>query len=181
MTFKQRYTAGCIFLTITITLQAQTLSKSIKDDRRKSLFESVKPPVNLRDPNMKRPGKTSVPVENNDHTEGLKPYTSGNGGAEFEDKYQVNKNTTTFTEEQLFKVSAGQEVKAMLIDGKMRLIPVKEYERILDKLSLRHKLEGVMLRMEVGGLNLSGYKKKKISKKAKKILQEVYGMKVEDE
>nr|WP_297161587.1 hypothetical protein [uncultured Dysgonomonas sp.] len=42
-------------------------------------------------------------------------------------------------------------------------------------------MQGVMINATVGGFNFSGWEKKKLSKKSKEILQNLYGIQVQEE
>lgn len=158
------------------TVSAQDgIRRAIRDDRKSMILESVKPSQYINDP---KGSSIKVTLEN---TPDLNIKLSRkDGGAFFDDKYMVDSKLMNLSDKDFFKINPGQEIKAVMIDGKIRLIPVKDSDRILDHLSQRDQLEGVMLRQEIGGLNLSGWKKKKTSEKAKKLLKDEFGIVVED-
>ena len=71
--------------------------------------------------------------------------------------------------------------KTVFNGGKAYLIPVKDSDRQLDKLSQKDRMQGVMINATVGGFNFSGWEKKKLSKKSKEVLQNLYGIQVQEE
>jgi hypothetical protein len=175
--FKAGFISSILILSI-YGAEAQSFRQSIQDDRKKMLLDQVKPPkTNLSAP---LPSK-----QNSDIPTDRKKYLGMpgglTGGAMFEDKYTISPHVSSFDIKQLVKPKFGEETKVMLVNGKFTIVPVKEYEHILDKLSQKHRLQGIMISTGFGGLNLSGYNKKKLSEKSKTILKTVFGMEVEDD
>lgn len=184
MYIRQRYIIGSIFLIITASAQSQSIRNHIKDDRQKSLLEQIKP---------SRVSPLHTPVQSD--ADAYKSYKDLNTDTESRRKHGID----TLSYVKSIDVSPylknigsdiivdvgpepGSPIKTMVVDGKTKIVPVADYEleQKLDQLSQRHRLQGAMINYGIGGLNLSGFKKKKMSKKAKDILEQVFGMQVEE-
>lgn len=172
------YFISSILLITIYNVQAQSLSRAIRDDRRKTILDQVKPPTTELSPLLRHKETVNIPTDRKKYLgmpEGL------TGGAMFDDKYKISSDLTSIDIKELVKPKFGEPTKVMLINGKFTIVPVKEYEYILDKMSQKHRLQGIMATTTIGGLNLSGYNKKKLSEKSKMILRTVFGMEVEDD
>jgi len=179
MRINRRYILGTIFCIVTISLQAQSIRGMVNDGRKRNLLEGIKPPRTIPNPNL---GKQSHVESNNkpDH-ESLRKEYLGTDKMILMNEYEVNPALLNIDSKQLLKVEFGTPVKTISEGGKMRLTPVKDYEYKLDEISQKHRLQGLKITHTIGGLNLSGFKKKKLSKKSKDILENVFNMKVEEE
>lgn len=159
-----------IFFVLSDTLQAQSIS--FGEDRKKILLEGIKPPeTNSR---FKYNESKSDKINNDDLLKMSKKYKSG--GAEFDNKYDLKAFELSLQNLNLFKIDTPTETKMIFTNGKIHQIPVKSSDYQLDKLSQKHRMQGLMLNQTMGGLNLSGWKKKRLSKKSKEILFKVYGI-----
>lgn len=169
------------FTTITfllISVSIQTQSFSIGDDRKKHLLQEIKPTQNQLTPSFNE-YKSSRAIRNDDLSGIKKNYQPDS--VQSDNKYNTEALMSSMKNIDLFKIENGTETKVVISGGKKYLIPVKESDHIHDKLSQRQRLQGIMLNVTTGGLNLSGWKKKKLSKKTKAILQNVYKMEVESD
>ena len=166
---------GVSFLEIWTVSAQDAVRRAVRDDRKSMMMESVKPSMKINDPKI---SKTTISIDNTPDLH-IK-LSKRDGGASFGEIAYIDTILSKVSDKELFIVEPGTEVRAVMIGGKMRLIPVKDSDRLLDLLSQRDQLEGPMVRQEIGGLNLSGWKKKKTSEKAKKILKEEFGVVVKD-
>lgn len=161
-------------------MQAQSIGNLVKDERKRTLLEGIRP---ARIPDQRAPHRQSMTDTS---------YVSNiidiqrRGKAGMIDSLSIVKNFDvspylTIPNELILKIEPGTPTKTMLIDGKFKTIPVNyELEQKLDQMSQRHRLQGATITTGMGGLNLSGFKEKKMSKKAKDILEQVFGIKVEE-
>lgn len=180
MNIKQLYIVGGILLVTTVPMQAQSIGNFIKDERKKTLLEGVRP---ARIPNQTAPHRQSMTDTSyvNNIIDIQRRRKEG-----MIDSLNIVKNFDvspylTIPKELILKIEPGTPTKTMLIDGKFKTVPVNyELEQKLDEMSQRHRLQGVSISTGMGGLNLSGFKEKKMSKKAKDILEQVFGIIVEE-
>lgn len=160
-------------------------SYSLEDERKKNLLKQVKPPVGIIDQNLstdKPIGKVvgDDKVVNKDNIQS-KLLLYRNGGSQFEDKLSVERLKTSVSDADLLKIRQGANVKSVVRNRKLGLEGKKDDEFIHDQLSQRQRLQGLMLNVSSGGLNLSGWKeKKKMSAKSKAILIHVLGETVDE-
>lgn len=179
MDVKQRYIASSIFLTLVFSIHAQSIRELVKDERKRSILENVKPSHIISRPISKQTEIKSQTFDNDPDTERRAKY----GIDQFTEvkNLEVSPYLLDIPKEQILKIEHGTATKTFLVNGKFMTIPVNyEHEQRLDQMSQRHRLQGLMITTGAMGVNLSGYKKKKISKKAKNILENVFGMKVEE-
>lgn len=160
---------GAMLIVFSVSVQAQSISSSlkssIKDDIRKDLLKQVKPATITPNAGMRQSTTKSKAIHNDNLFEYNKIVT-GSGGIEFEDKYTVDalkkslKNTST----PLNKLPDGYVVPVFTGGQWIFANPVA-------------RVDGLVI---PSGLDLSGGGKKKMSNKAKHILEHVFGMKVEE-
>lgn len=165
MDLRPKYVTSCIFLVVSISIQAQSLRSSIKDDIKKDLLKQIKPTLSSPGSTMEQSPMNSKAIQEDNLLEFYKKYKSGSGGAEFESKYQINPNLTTYN---------GKEPINKLPDG--YAVPVfHNGQWILANPNTR--VDGLVV---PSGLDLSGGGKKKLSKKSRDILINVLGMTIEE-
>ncbi|HCO67089.1 MAG TPA: hypothetical protein DIT04_04925 [Dysgonomonas sp.] len=181
MNVKQRYIVSSIFIIITASSQAQSIRELVKDDRRKSILQDIKPsgvvtPPRIVDQSEMTPEKMDKILDRDTKSR------YGIDELRTVKELEVSPYLLNIPEEDLLKVEPGTPFKTLLVNGKFKNIPIKNYEaeQKLDQMSQRHRLQGLMISTGVGGLNLSGFKEKKMSKKAKNILEHVFGMQIEE-
>lgn len=165
------------FCIITISIQAQSLS--INDDRKRFLLEDIKPPQTKSKLLLEQDKSSSKAISNEDLLGVSKKYKSG--GEKFDDKYDTKALELTLKGFNFLENDSCTSTKTVLNGGKAYLIPVKDSDRQLAKLSQKERMQGVMINATVGGFNFSGWEKKKLSKKSKEILQNLYGIQVQEE
>lgn len=158
---------------VSATIQAQNIQKSVNDDQKKQRLNQIKP--SLDDSFIDKMKHQDVIIDTKD---GMDIHAKRNkikqtGGAEFDDKYDVKELVKTVNNSNLLKVEKGANTKVIFFNGKARLVKVEDTEQYLNKISQYDKLEGFRISSGFGGLNLSGYKKKKMSKKSKALLNSV--------
>lgn len=180
MDIKQRYIIGSIFFVITVTGQAQSINSLVKDDHRKSFIEKIKPSQSIDLTSSPKQSLTDDSYIENIMDIRKRAKEGMLDSLSIVKNFDVSPNLA-FPKEMILKIEPGTLTKTMLIDGKFKTVPIDyELEQRLDQMSQRHRLQGIMISSGMGGLNLSGFKEKKMSKKAKDILEQVFGMKVED-
>lgn len=170
------YTSITFFI-ISISIHAQ--SRSISDDRKRFLLEEIKPPLTTTNPALKQYKSENKSIANDQLLGISRDYKSG--GAEFESKYDTKVLESTMKMIDILKNDSCTQTKTVFDGGKARQIVVKESDHQLDKLSQRHRMQGLMLNATLGGFNLSGWEKKKLSNKSKAILQNIYGIEITEE
>ncbi|MDU1903799.1 MAG: hypothetical protein E6772_03365 [Dysgonomonas sp.] len=169
MDIQYRHITGILFITLSLSVQAQSVSSSLKsslkDDIRKDLLKQVKPPQAIPGSSM-RPHISSQKAIRNESLEELsKKYITGTGGSEFDDKYHINPHVTTYSSPIPVNKAPDGFVVPMFIGGHWVFAsPVT-------------RVDGLIV---PSGLDLSGGGKKKMSAKAKSILENVFGMEVEE-
>lgn len=170
------YTSITFFI-ISISINAQSLS--LGDDRKRFLLEEIKPPQTQSKPIFEQSKSESKTINDDDLLSISKRYKSG--GSEFDGKYDTIAFKSKLNADDLLKTDAYTETKTIINGGRVYQSPVTEVNRQLDKLSQRHRLQGIILNVTMGGLNLSGWKKRKLSKKSKAILKEIYEIEINEE
>ncbi len=173
MSIKQRYVIGSIFLVLTVSLQAQnipsTLRSSIKDGVKNDLMKQIKPETTSTYGSQKYDNSLSAPkvFRNDDYTNLEKIHKNGKSIdlKVFDDKYQVNPMAITNTSSTPINQLPAGYVVPVFTGGKW--IWANPNTRI-DQLAIPSRID------------LSGGGKKKMSAKAKAILEQVFGMKVEE-
>lgn len=170
------YTSIAFFI-LSISIQAQSLS--FGEGRKRSLLEGIKPPQTATNLNLKLSNPEPKAITNDELPNIIRSHQSG--GEEFEGEYTTKALEMSLKDIDLFKLDSGVNTKVVIAGGKMRLLPKKDYEFELDRLSQRQRLQGIMPSITYGGLNLSGWKKKKLSKKTREILEKIYLMKIEED
>lgn len=165
MDLHQKYVTSCIFLVISLSIQAQNLRSSIKDDMKKDLLKQIKPTLSTPGSSMEKSSTNSKAIQEDNLLEFYKKYKSGSGGAEFESKYLINPNLTTYN---------GKDPINKLPDG--YVVPVfQNGQWVFANPSTR--VDGLVT---PSGLNLSGGGKKKLSKKSRDILINILGMTIDE-
>lgn len=183
MTFTKQITCYiCLILLLSGSVYAQS---SIEDERKKMLLNQVKPPLLIRDPDLKyfkeqlNKDQSLKVVDKNNISEKISKYR--NGGAQFDDKLSIDGFKTSMGKIDLFKMENGSTYKIVVANGKSYFIKKTATDFIHDNLSQKNRLQGLKVEITAGGLNLSGFKEKKpISSKSKNILRHVLGMEVEE-
>ncbi len=165
MEFYQKYVASCICVLISISIHAQNLKLSIKDDMKKDLLKQIKPTLSGLGSSMEKSSSNPQTVQEGDLLEFYKKYKSGSGGAEFESKYQISPHVTTYN---------GKDPINKLPDGYVEPV-FQNGQWIFANPSKR--VDGLVV---PSGLDLSGGGKKKLSKKSRDILVNVLGMTIEE-
>lgn len=166
MDIKYIYITGLIFIILPASIQSQNLSSSIKDDMKKELMKQIKPSLNLSNPSMQQsPNAANKTIQNDDLLEFYRKYKSGSGGAEFNDRYQVNPRAITYSSDIPIN---------KLPDG--YVVPVYTGGHFI----FANPTSNVNGLVTPSGMNLSGWKKKKLSAKSKSILENVFGIRVEE-
>lgn len=183
MTFTKQITCNiCLILLFSGSVYAQS---SIEDERKKSLLNQVKPPLQIIDPNMRnykeqfREGAIVKVVNKDNIHEKIGQYR--NGGAQFEDKLTTKGLGGSMANMDLFKMENGSTYKVVISNGKSYFIKKSATDFIQDNLSQKNRLQDIKAEVTAGGLNLSGFKEKKpISTKSKNVLKHVLGMDIDD-
>jgi len=159
--------------------EAQNYRESLKEDRKKILLDQVKPPMETFKSPREIKKTLDIAVDKKKYLGNPQGLT---GGAMFDDRYTIGSSLSNIDIKKLVKPKFGEETKVMIVNGRYALVPVKDYERVLDRLSLKDKLrtKGIMISAGFGGLNLSGFKEKKLSEKSKQILKDVFDIDVEE-
>lgn len=142
-----------------------SLKSTLKDDMRKEILKSVKPQMKLPDLSLRQTEVAASLIQTESLEEFSKKYRKGSGGEEFESKYKISPNLTRYT---------GRDPVNKLPDG--YVIPVFNGGK-WEFANPSTRVDGLIF---PSGLNLSGGGKKKMSAKAKLILQTVFGMEVDD-
>ena len=166
MQIKQQYFIGLFFITVSVSIQAQSLSSSIKDGMKRELMKQIKPLSNTPTTAKQRSSSSGLkPVENDDLLEYYKKYKGGSGGAEFDNKYQVSPIVTTYTS----KTPVNK-----LPDG--YVVPIFQNGHFIFA-NPTSRVDGLVF---PSGIDLSGGGKKKMSEKSKSILINVFGMEIDE-
>jgi len=169
MDFQQYCVSTVLFFSLSVSVQSQSISPSlktsIKDDIKKDLMKQVSPVTIQPGSSMVLSPSGSKAIQNDNLLDFSKKYRKGSGGEEFEDKYKVSPHVTTY--------SSSTPVNK-LPDG--YVIPVFTGGHWVFA-NPTTRVDGLVY---PSGLDLSGGGKKKMSPKAKAILEHVFGMKVED-
>lgn len=165
MNFSLRCVTGFLFLSIGITLQAQSsLAGSLRDEMKKDLLKQIKPSSISPSPYMQQsPGSKAIQEDN--LLEYAKKYRKSNGGAEFEDKYKLA---------DALKNLRSNVPLNKLPDG--HVTPVFNNGR-WEFMNTANRVDGLVT---PSGLNLSGGGAKKMSERSKKILIDVFGIEVDE-
>lgn len=151
---QQYYLTGILFITISLVSQAQSLSSSIKDDMKRELMKQIKP--SLSNPNMQQYKVNPQAVREDDLSKYSQKFKSG--GAEFDDRYKINPNAITYTSDIPIN---------KLPDG--YVVPVYTGGHFIFA-NPNMSVSGLVV---PSGLDLSGRKRKKMSAKAKNLLNHV--------
>lgn len=165
MDLHQKYVTSVVFLVISISIQAQNLRSSIKDDIKKDLLKQIKPILSTPGSTMEKSPLNSKAVQEDDLLEFYKKYKSGSGGAEFESKYQISPNVITYNGKDPINKQPDGYVEPVFEGGHWILA------------NPTRRLDGLVV---PSGLDLSGGGKKKLSKKSRDILINVLGMTIDE-
>lgn len=163
---QRKYIAGILFITLSVSVQAQSVSSSLKsslkDDMRRDLLKQVKPSQAIPGSSMKPHTSSQKAVTEQSLEEFSKKYIIGTGGAEFEDKYHISPHVTTYSSPIPINQLPEGSVVPVFTGGRWILT----------------SSAGSLV--SPSGIDLSGGGKKKMSPKAKSILENVFGMEVEE-
>lgn len=153
---QQYYLTGILFMTVFLVSQAQSLSLSIKDDMKKELMKQIKPSLSPTNPNTQQYNLNPQAVQEDDLLKYYKKYKSG--GAEFDDRYKINPQAITYNSEIPIN---------KLPDG--YVVPVYSGGHFIFA-NPNMNVNGLVT---PSGTDLSGAKRKKMSTKAKNLLDHV--------
>jgi len=169
MDIQYRHIVGILFITLSLSVQAQSVSSSLKsslkDDIRRDLLKQVKPPQAIPGSSMRPHISSQKAIRDESLEEFSKKYITGTGGAEFDDKYHINPHVTTYSSSvPINKLPDGYVVPVFTGGHWIFANPTS-------------RVDGLVY---PSGIDLSGGGKKKMSAKAKSILENVFGMKAEE-
>ncbi len=165
MNFSQRCVTSFLFLSIGITLQAQSsLAGSIKDEMKKDLLKQVKPTLVSPSSYLQQAASDKIIQEDN-LLEYAKKYQKSNGGAEFDDKYKLGDGLKNLRSNVPLNKLPDGHVTPVFNNGRWEFM------------STANRVDGLVT---PSGLNLSGGGAKKMSEKSKKILMNVFGIEVDE-
>lgn len=165
MTLSQRCVTSFLFLSIGITLQAQSsLSGSIKDEMKKDLLKQIKPSI-LPPPSFRQQVTPGKAIQDDDLLEFAKKYQKKTGGAEFDDKYKLGEGLKNLRSNIPLNKLPDGHVTPVFNNGRWEFM------------STANRVDGLVM---PSGMNLSGGGAKKLSEKSKKILINVFGMDVDE-
>lgn len=151
---QQYYLTGILFITISFASQAQSLSSSLKDDMKKELLKQIKP--TLSNPNMQQYKVNNGAVREDDLSKYVQKLKSG--GAEFDDRYKINPHAISYTSDMPIN---------KLPDG--YVVPIYTGGHFIFA-NPNMNVNGLVT---PSGIDLSGAKRKKMSAKAKNLLDHV--------
>lgn len=164
MDFHQRCVTSFVFLVISVTIQAQNLKSYIKDDVKKELLKQIKPKLSPSGSGAQQ----SQALEEESLLDFYNKYKAGVGDVLFHetDKYKINPIVTTYT---------GKDPINKLPDG--YVIPVFNLGR-WEFANPSNRVDGLVT---PSGLDLSGGGRKRLSKKSRDILINIYHMSIDDD
>lgn len=165
MDLRQKYVTSFVFVVISISVQAQNLKSSIKDDIKKDLLKQIKPTLSTPGSTMEKSPLNSKAVQEDNLLEFYKKYKSGSGGAEFETKYQISPSVTTYSGKDPINKQSDGYVEPVFQGGHWILA------------NPTRRVDGLVV---PSGIDLAGGGKKKLSKRSREILTNVLGMTIED-
>lgn len=166
MDFHQRYVTSFVLLIISVSINAQSLKSYIKDDMKKELLKQVKPKLSAPGSTMKQSPLDSK-AEDDDLLEYYKKSRMGSVlDVDIDKNYKISPNVTKYT---------GKDPINKLPDG--YVVPVFN----LGHWSFGNTSNRVDGLVTPSGLDLSGGGKKKLSKKSRDILINVYKMTLDDD
>ena len=147
-------------------MKGQSLSTSIKNEMKKDLLKQVNPSMATPNSSMKQSPNTVNNTMNSDNLlEFSKKYRKGSGGEEFDSRYKVNPHAVTYSS----KVPINQ-----IEPGKV--IPIYNGGHFIF-VNPATNAKGLVT---PSGLDLSGGGKKKMSNRTRLILEQVFGVVLED-
>lgn len=165
MNFSHRCITSFLFLSIGITLQAQSsLAGSLRDEMKKDLLKQVKPTL-VSPSSYLQQITTNKAIQEDNLSEYAKKYQKSNGGAEFEDKYKLGEGLKNLRSNIPFNKLPDGHVTPVFNNGRWEFM------------STANRIDGLVT---PSGLNLSGGGAKKMSEKSKKILIDVFGIEVDE-
>lgn len=165
MNFSQRCVTSFLFLSIGITLQAQSsLSGSIRDEIKKDLLKQIKP-TSLPPSSFRQQSTLGKAIQDDDLSEFAKKYQKKTGGAEFEDKYQLGEGLKNLRSNIPLNKLPDGHVTPVFNNGRWEFM------------NTANRVDGLVT---PSGLNLSGGGAKKLSEKSKNILINVFGIEVDE-
>lgn len=167
MEIRQRYITGIAFLIISVAVQAQSLRSYIKDDMKKELLKQMNPNLSPSVPTMQQSPSRGAKAQNEDILDYYNKHKAGSVlDIDPDKKYKISPNLTKYT---------GKDPINKLPDGHVE--PIFH----LGQWHLGNPSNRVDGLVSPSGLNLSGWKKKKLSEKSKKILINVYNMTLDND
>ncbi|MEN9919247.1 MAG: hypothetical protein RL662_1683, partial [Bacteroidota bacterium] len=157
------------FILFSISIQTQniplSLRSSIKDDVRKDLLKQISPSLDVSHSHMRQSHTPSKAVREESLEEYNKRIGLKSGGAEFEDRYKISPHVTKYSSStSINKLPDGYVVPVFTGGHWIFANPTT-------------RVDGLVV---PSGLDLSGGGKKKMSAKAKAILEHVFGIKPEE-
>lgn len=165
MDLRQKYVTSFVFVVISISVQAQNLKSSIKDDIKKDLLKQIKPTLSTPGSTMEKSPLNSKAVQEDNLLEFYKKYKSGSGGAEFETKYQISPNVATYNGKDPINKQPDGHAEPVFQGGHWILA------------NPTRRVDGLIV---PSGMDLAGGGKKKLSKKSRDILTNVLGMSIDE-
>lgn len=166
MSFSLRCVANFIFFSMGITLYAQSsLSGSIKDDIRKDLLKQIKPSSLSPSQHLRQQTTTSRAIQDESLLEFANKYRKSTGGAEFEDKYKLGEGLKNLNSNVPLNKLPDGHVTPVFNNGRWEFM------------NTATRTDGLVV---PSGMNFSGGGSKKMSKKSKKILIDVFGIEVDE-
>lgn len=167
MDFHQKYITSFVLLVMSVAIQAQSLKSYIKDDVKKELLKQIKPKLSPHGSDTQNSTLASQALEEENLLDFYNKYKAGTGDIIFEekDKYKINPIVTTYT---------GKDPINKLPDG--YVVPVFNLGH-WNFANPSNRVDGLVF---PSGLDLSGGGKKKLSKKSRDILINVYNMTIDE-
>ncbi|PXV64448.1 hypothetical protein CLV62_11092 [Dysgonomonas alginatilytica] len=166
MDIHQRYITSFVLLIISVSIQAQSLKSYIKDDMKKELLKQVKPKLSAPGSTMQK-SPLDTKAEDADLLEYYQKYKAGSVlDVDIDKNYKINPNLTKYS---------GKDPINKLPDG--YVVPVFNLGH-WGFANPSNRVDGLVT---PSGTDLSGGGRKRLSKKSRKILINVYKMTLDDD
>lgn len=143
----------------------QNLSSSIKSEMKKELLKQVSPSV-FNTQMRQTPEIVNKAVDGDNLIDFIKKRQQKSGGEEFDSPYKINPNAVSYNSNIPINQITQGKVVPIYTGGHFVLV--------------NPSTNGLGL-IYPSGLDLSGYKKKKMSAKTKQLLELLFNVKIEDE
>lgn len=162
--YYDKYTV--LFVLFFISFYNVYAQENIDEERKRSLLNSIRPPIRIENQNLKGK-KTTLGVESsgkviNKDNIAEKTLQYRDGGARFDDPLSTNGLNTSLGSFDLFKMEQITDYKMVISNGKFNFIKKSSTNFQLDNISQKQRLrDGIMIEATAGGLNLSGFKERK--------------------